>query len=50
MLIKGHEIANIILGNTLSNDGLFGECKDVPIETETGKRVSACRKAVAVCG
>ena len=25
MLIKGHDIANIILGNTLSNDGLIGK-------------------------
>ena len=25
MLIKGQDIANIILGNTLSNDGLFGK-------------------------
>jgi len=28
MLIKGQDIANIILGNTLSNDGLLGRCFD----------------------
>ena len=28
MLIKGHDIANIILGNTLSNDGLIGKFFD----------------------
>ena len=28
MLIKGHDIANIILGNTLSNDGLVGKFFD----------------------
>ncbi len=28
MLIKGHDISNIILGNTLSNDGLIGKFFD----------------------
>ncbi len=28
MLIKGHDVANIILGNTLSNDGLIGKFFD----------------------
>ena len=28
MLIKGHDISNIILGNTLSNDGLIGKLFD----------------------
>ncbi len=28
MLIKGHDIGNIILGNTLSNDGLIGKLFD----------------------
>src|SRR5207248_1041688 len=28
MLIKGHDIANIIFGNTLSNDGLLGKLFD----------------------
>ena len=28
MLIKGHDISNIILGNTLSNDGLVGKLFD----------------------
>ncbi len=28
MLIKGHDIGNIILGNTLSNDGLIGKVFD----------------------
>jgi type I restriction enzyme M protein len=28
MLIKGHDITNIILGNTLSNDGLIGKLFD----------------------
>ena len=31
MLIKGQDIANIVFGNTLSNDGLVGKVFDSPL-------------------
>jgi type I restriction enzyme M protein len=49
MLIKGQDIANIIFGNTLSDDGLHGECFDYmlsnpPFGVEWKKIEKAIRK------